>query len=394
MPTEQPLRLTYLADPNETHTRRWLGWFAAQGHHVELIGPSGTSLTSPLPDGIGYRALPAYGGHRIRPLGYLEARRAVRASIAETDPDVVHAHYLTGYGWLAWLSGFRPYVISVWGSDIFRTLPASRFARVLGGRALAGAAAVTADSRDLADGAIRAGARADRTSLVQFGVDTARFAPGARDADLRARLGIGPGRIVFAARTLIDFYRNDVVVDALPTLPDDVQLVFTARNADPGTRRRLEDRAASLGVRDRVTILDHVAHEDMAPLLRLSDVLVSIPETDGTPVTILEALAVGVPVVASDVPSVREWVGERAPGHLVPVGDVAATAAAIRASLSLAPEAAAALARAGRALVEAAADQDANMQAMEQQYRRLAARRPAARAAARRSAGATRDDRT
>ena len=49
------------------------------------------------------------------------------------DAEVLHVHYLTGYGFWAWLSGFRPYVITVWGSDVFRTLPTSRRHRLFGG---------------------------------------------------------------------------------------------------------------------------------------------------------------------------------------------------------------------------------------------------------------------
>ena len=75
------------------------------------------------------------------------------------------------------------------------------------------------------------------------------------------------------------------------------------------------------------------------------------PETDGTPVTILESLACGIPVVASDVPSVREWLDEFSPELLVPIADQDATTAAIRHVLDLPEADAAALRSAGRALV-------------------------------------------
>lgn len=371
------LRLAFLADPNETHTRRWVRWFADHGHRVHLVAPADMELESPLPDGVTLVRLPAYGGRRVRPLGYLEARRAMRRTLGPLDPDVLHVHYLTGYGWLAWLSGVRPYVVTVWGSDVFRTLPASRKARWLGRLALRGAATVTADSRDLALGAIAGGARPGRTRLIQFGVDAARFAPGPGDPLVRERLGLPPGRLVFSARTLIGFYRHDVALQALARLPADVVMLLSARHEDPATRASLEELIDELGLRARVRIVDTIAHEDMAAVVRLADVVLSIPETDGTPVTVLEALAAGRPVIATDVPSVREWLARVDPANLVPAGDVEATALAIGRVLAMPADDASRIAETGRRIVLAEADHDANMRAMEGIYRRLVAARPA-----------------
>ena len=367
------LRLVYLGDPNETHTRRWIGWFADRGHEVSLVVPGDMPLESPLQPEVNLVRLPAYGDRRIKPLGYWDGRQAVRSTVTKLRPDLLHVHYLTGYGWLAWESGIRPYAITVWGSDVFRTLPASRKARWLGRLSLRGAALVTADSHDLAEGAIAGGARRARTREVQFGVDLARFTPGDVDPALRGRLGLGPGRVVFSARTLLDFYRHDVVIRALAQLPDDVQLLLSARHEDPKVRASLEGLARELGVADRVRIVDTVAHADMPGVLRLAGVMVSVPETDGTPVTILEALATGTRVVASDVPSVREWLGGLNPASLVPVGNVDLTATALRRALELPTAEAARLAAAGRALVAATADYDANMRRVETDYLRLAA---------------------
>lgn len=376
-----PLRLVYLGDPNETHTRRWIGWFADHGHEVSLVVPADMPLESPLQPEIRLIRLPAFGGRRLRLLGYRDGRKAMRNTVGPLRPDVLHVHYLTGYGWLAWESGIRPYAVTVWGSDVFRTIPASRKARWLGRLALRAAALVTADSRDLAEGAIAAGARRDRTREIQFGVDMRRFTPAEPDPGLRARLGLGPGRVVFSARTLLRFYRHDVVLRALAQLPDDVQLLLSARHEDPKVRTDLEALAVELGVTDRVRIVDTVAHDDMPGALRLADVMVSVPETDGTPVTILETLAVGTRVVASDVPSVREWLDPLDPAALVPVGDVDATVTALRRALSLPGDEAAALSAAGRILVTARADYEANMRQVEADYYRLAAGEPPGRAA-------------
>ena len=297
----------------------------------------------------------------------------IRRALERVGADVLHVHYLTGYGFWAWLSGFRPYVITVWGSDVFRTLPTSRRHRLFGWLSLRGAAAVTADSVDLAEGAIAGGARRDRTTVVQFGVDTVRFSPAPPNEALRERIGVRTRRLVFSPRLMLPFYRHEDVIHAIAEMPADVGLLMSALHADRDYRASLVELARSVGIADRLVVLDEIPHAEMADHLRLADVVVSVPETDGTPVTILESLACGIPVVASDVPSVREWLAEFSPELLVPVADQAATTAAIRHVLDLPVDAAAALRAAGRALVVERGDHATHMLAVEATYRAVAA---------------------
>ena len=371
------LCLAYLGDPNELHTRRWLAFFASRGHRVHLLVRSDTDLESPLPEGIRIERLEPFDIRWFRPDAFLAARRAMARVLERIEADVLHAHYLTGYGFLARLSGFRPYVITVWGSDVFRTLPESRRARVYGRLALGGADLVTADSVDLAEGAIAGGAHRDRTEVVQFGVDTERFSPAPRNEELLARIGLATPRVVFSPRILMPWNRHEDVIRAVATMPPDVGLLFSALHADPEERRRLEALVDELGLRARTRFLEEIPHDQMADHLRLADVIVSVPETDGTPVTILEALACEVPVVASDVPSVTEWLADVSPELLVPIADQPATTAAIRRVLDMPPADRAALAASGRGMVVERADHRTHMLAVERRYRELAARRSA-----------------
>ena len=370
---DPPMRLAYLGDPNEVHTRRWLTFFVERGHAVHLLVRHDTVLESPLPPGIVLERMDPFEIRWYRPDAYLAARRAVRRVLERIGAQVLHVHYLTGYGFWAWLSGFRPYVVTVWGSDVFRTLPTSRRHRLYGWLSLRGAAAVTADSVDLAEGAIAGGARRERTTVVQFGVDTARFSPAPKDEALRARIGIRTPKLVFSPRIIFSWNRHEDVIRAVAELPADVGLALSALHADPDYLASLVELARTVGIADRLTVLDGIPHAEMADHLRLADVVVSVPETDGTPVTILESLACGVPVVASDVPSVREWLAEFSPELLVPIADQAATTAAIRHVLDLPEDQAAALRAAGRALVVERGDHATHMLGVEATYRALAA---------------------
>ncbi|MFI5259769.1 MAG: glycosyltransferase [Candidatus Limnocylindrales bacterium] len=374
-PDAPPLRLAYLGDPNSIHVRRWAAWFADHGHVTSLLEPEGLEVGPGLPGAIAVERFAPYYAGRFRPGGYVAERRSLREVVARLGPDVVHAHYLTEYGWHAWMSGFHPYGITVWGSDVTISLRKSRRTALYGRVSLRSADLVTGDSASLVEDVIRAGARRDRTHLVQFGVDTRRFAPGPDPEQLRARLGLAGRRVLFSPRLIRPLYRHGTAVEALAGLSDDYVLLMGRYQVDETELAAVLARAESLGVAARVVVVPSIDHAEMPDFYRLAAAVLTIPNTDATPVTLLEALACERPVVATDLPSVREWLGDLDPDSLVPVDDVRATAAAIARIAARSPSEQAEIGKRGRVIVQGRASQDANMAAVEAIYRDLAARR-------------------
>ena len=158
-------------------------------------------------------------------------------------------------------------------------------------------------------------------------------------------------------------------------LPADVVACMTMHLAKEDELARVRSRAAELDVAHRVRIVPEQPESTLPDLYRLADVVVSLPVSDGGPTTVAEALASGRPVVATDLPSVREWLGELDPDALVPPDDPRATARAILRELERAPAERQALGERGRAAVEARASEQRNMDEMESLYRGLARRR-------------------
>lgn len=370
-----PLRLAFLGDPNSIHVRRWAGWFAEHGHATWLLEPEGLEVGPGLNPAIAVERFRAYYAGRFRPGGFAAERRSLREVIRRLRPDVVHAHYLTEYGWHAWISGFHPYGITVWGSDVTISLRQARRTALYGRVSLRSADLVTGDSASLVEDVIAAGARRDRTHLVQFGVDTRRFAPGPDSEELRARLGLTGRRVLFSPRLIRPLYRHGVAVEALAKLPDDYVLLMGRYQVDEAELAAVLARAESLGVAGRVVVVPAIDHAEMPDFYRLAAAVLTIPKTDATPVTLLEALACERPVVATDLPSVREWLGDFDPESLVPVDDVGATADAIKRIAALSPSEQAEIGKRGRSIVQERASQDSNMTAVEAIYRELAARR-------------------
>ena len=359
------MRLLFISNPNNIHTRRWVGWFARQGHEVGIIGD--TRLAEPWP-GVELFDLPARcAAPALRwPAWALWTRQIVR----QWRPDVLHAHRVSSAGWLAAASGFHPLVVTPWGTDLYQHPQRSRLARWLAGYTLRRADLVTADSEDLRQQAMRFGAAPERSHVVQWGVDTTIFQPGDAAA-WRQRLALGAGPVILSPRGVHPIYNLDSIVAALPAVRARfplATLVLRDYNTDGATKARLEAQIAELGLQEAVRWVGPLPrYEDAAGLYRLADVAVSVPSSDGTPVSVLEAMACGAPVVASDLPSLREWIRPGENGLLAPVRDVQALAQAII-SLLADPQRRADFGQRNLEIIRQRADHDLEMGKMEALY--------------------------
>lgn len=157
---------------------------------------------------------------------------------------------------------------------------------------------------------LRRTAKLEPEKLVEMpnGVDSELFSPGADRSGLRDRLGIDSEVIVVAFVATLDrahhFKRLDVAIDGLARLGDDRVHVVVAGGGDllDGFR----ERAAEAGVGDRVHFLGAVPHAELPDVLRASDLFLLTtepPESFG--IVLIEAMAAGLPVIATDYPGVR-----------------------------------------------------------------------------------------
>ncbi len=117
------MKILLLADINSSHTIRWAKALAQHNMDILVVGLAGLNHTEF--DGIenlsvrSLHQLIDYKHQALSKVKYLKALPVVKQCIREFRPNIVHAHYATSYGLLGALSGFHPFVISVWGSDVY-----------------------------------------------------------------------------------------------------------------------------------------------------------------------------------------------------------------------------------------------------------------------------------
>jgi L-malate glycosyltransferase len=379
------IKICFIGNPASPHVNRWAKHFANRGFDVvvltyiepalepgdnlpvRFLRPRGTAGYVPEPAQAkrvlagmpGLRRLTTWARFKLG--GFYKA-------LDEIDPDVVHGHYVSDYGFLAAAAGRRPLVVSVWGSDILVDPVQSRIVRMMVGWTLRQAALITYDAEVLAEAALRFGAKRSRLLRVVAGVDekyledlTGRFVPPAQRE-----------HIILSHRSLArSLFNVDKIIRAMPKVIAEVPGARLLIGHDGELRPSLERLASELGVGAATEFIGY-AHDrvELAARLGRAAVYVSIPSSDGTSVTLLEALAAGAYPVVSDLPANREWVSE-AYGGIVSGSNIDQLAEAIIKGLR---EASLRAAAAGhyREVVRQRGLWETNMAQLESVYRDLA----------------------
>jgi glycosyltransferase involved in cell wall biosynthesis len=190
-------------------------------------------------------------------------------------------------------------------------------------------AGVQVPCRSIRDALIRDGGfRPEKIHVVPYGVDTESIKPDEPEGRrVRAELGLSDEPLAAMVARLDAQKGHEVFLDALSEL-DRVHALIIGTGA---LANRLKARAEECGLCDRVRFLGHRA--DVPRLLQAADVLVLSSHDEGLPYVVLEAMAVGLPVVATRVGGLEEAVQDGRTGLLVPPGSATALAGALRSIL-------------------------------------------------------------
>lgn len=317
------MNICFLADAKAEHTRRWTRYFALKGHRVDLITWNSEVLGDYEPVQVHVLHKP-WGGadllSRSRNLLFILAE--TRKIIRQIQPDILHAHTAGAYAWLGMTTGFHPYVITPWGSDVLIDIEDSRLTRFMTVRALRSADLITCDAQHVKDKMIGLGVEAKRIQIVMFGVGPEYFVKQEVDkVALRRSFGLRDALIVVSSRTLTPVHDVATFVRAVPLAKDKHPTVRFVIVGDGPERRMIEGLAGELGVRDAIRFAGYVSEQEMMRWLQVADVYVSTSLSDaGLAASTAEAMACGLPVVITDNADNKCWVTDGEGGFLVPNG--------------------------------------------------------------------------
>jgi glycosyltransferase involved in cell wall biosynthesis len=319
------MKILYFSLDYTPHDHRFLAALAETEHEVYYLrlqrGPRQVE-DRPVPERI-QQVLWAGGQGpfcwRDLPRLTLDFRRLTR----KIRPELVHAGPIQTCAFIAALSGFHPLLTMSWGFDLMQDVERNRWWRWVTGYTLKHSDYFTSDAIVTRDKAVACGMNPEKTVVFPWGVDLQRFSPkhwprnGSRSFT------------VFCNRSWEPRYGVDVLARAFVRVAKsrpDVSLILLGGGSQAQTLRQIFEQA---GVSDRVSFPGQIPNHDLPRYYHMADLYISPSHVDGSSVSLMEAMACGLPCLVSDIPANKEWVQDGENGWLFPDGDEQALAGKI-----------------------------------------------------------------
>ena len=235
-------------------------------------------------------------------------------------PDIVHAGPVQGPAFLAAVAGFHPLVTMSWGSDLLLEARRNWQTRRVTHFTLSSTDVLVGDSKCIEEEARNFGYRGPYFQFP-WGVDLKHFMPTG-STNLRTKLGWQDKTVLLSMRSFEKLYDVKSIIQAFcisSELRQDMRLlVFGQGTQEPLLKKIVRE----YGVEDKVYFGGKVSLEELPDVYRSADLYISASHSDGSSVSLMEALACGLPVLVSDIPGNREWIVPGKNGWLFKTGNV------------------------------------------------------------------------
>lgn len=255
-------------------------------------------------------------------LKYPLSVRKVKKIVEKIKPDLINAHFVPNYGLIGALSGQRPLVVSTWGSDILISPKKSFLHRLRVKYVLNKADLITTDAKVLTQAILNLGINETKVIESPMGIDKnlisgyekRRFDPSCPKERKKF--------VILSNRRLEPVYDVITLIKAVPMVikqaPKRVKFVIVGEGSE---RNRLIQLVKDLKVEEYVEFKGELSRKDLIDCYEDSDIYISTSLSDSTSVSLLEAMALGLIPIVTDIPGNREWIEDKKSGFLFPISD-------------------------------------------------------------------------
>ena len=318
------MRILYFSRDYTTHDHRFLTALAKTGHQIyflQLERRGHVLEDRPLPSEV--EAVSWAGG--LSPATLRDGPRLLRGLrqvLHRIQPDLVQAGPLQRSAFLVALTGFQPLVSMSWGYDLIHDARRNTLWRWATRYTLQHSRVMVGDCNTIRQLAISYGMPDERIITFPWGVDLQRFTPLPNPTERQTFT-------LLSTRGWEPIYGVDVIarafVQAARQRPE-LRLVMLGNGSQAALLRQLFQQGSVL---DRVFFPGRISQADLPRCYRSADLYISASHSDGTSISLLEALASGLPALVSDIPGNREWVKPEQNGWWFKDGNADALAQAI-----------------------------------------------------------------
>lgn len=312
--------LLFIADGRSIHTQRWAEYFAERGHEVHLItyDPMDRSIPGVTEYVLTSRTKNLY-------LSFLPRHIAIKRLVNQIRPDIIHAHFIAKYGFHLPDLKFHPSIVSAWGDDILILPKKSRLIAYYTKKVLNSVDLIYAVSHNIGDHIVHDFSIPDhKVRYFPFGIDTDLFSPSPG-----AYPGSSPTIEVFSNRGFFPVYDNATLVRGFALAYEKNPALRLTLKGEGPLEQEVRDLVQSLNISDVVTFTKKTAYSDVPNDYRRAHIFITTSISDGTPVSLLEAMASSLPCIATTIGGIPEWIEDKKTGLLIPPGSSDAVAQAL-----------------------------------------------------------------
>ena len=309
------MRVLYFTNGQSPHDLRFTRALAQTQHEIYVLCMEGITSGWPV-NVIQVPWKPGDNGHR----GLLRQVIKLKKVIRVFKPDIIHAGPIQGPAFRAVLGGFHPLVTMSWGFDLLRNSDYNWLWRKVTGYVLRRTDVLVGDCEAIFNKAAEFGFPPDRYKKFPWGVDLNHFIPR-KTATLRRNLGWLENTVLLCNRSMEPQYGVDIAVKGFIGAykeNSNLRLLLFGRGSQEKIIRGL---IHSAGLDEAVHFGEFADLAALPDIYNSSDLYLTASHTDGSSVSLMEALACGLPVIVSDIPSNKEWVCHGREGWIFPDGD-------------------------------------------------------------------------
>ena len=309
------MKIIFLGEAGSIHTIRWVNSLSEKGIEVILVSLKGNFDNV---EKISKKVKTIYLPFGTK-LGYYLNIFALKRIISKEKPDLINAHYASGYGTLGRLSGFNKKLLNVWGSDVYDFPNESKVKKRIIEKNLKNYTAIASTSYCMAEETKKyLENKSKEIFITPFGVDIEKFKNlNTEKRENEITIGI--------VKTLTEKYGIEYLIKAIKELENilDIENYKKIRLLIYGKgelKNKLEDLTKELQIEDKVIFKGYISNEDVPNALNDMDIFVvpSILNSESFGVVAVEAMACEVPVIVSDVDGLKEVVVNNETGFVVP----------------------------------------------------------------------------
>ena len=310
------MKILILSDANSIHTYRWAKSLKDKGFNIAIFSLfEDENLFSPTYKSLGINVTASnvnrfifYKYRRnITKLFYFFSLRKLKKSINKFNPQIIHAHYLTSYGILAKLSGFKPYCISIWGDDVFLTTKNFIFKNLLLS-CLKNAKELFSTSHAINE--LVQNHYGLSTTIIPFGVDTNFFKPLNKQKIKPVIIGL--------IKSIEPHNGIEFLIDAFNILIKKKISNIKLNIVGTGSlENKLKKMVKAYKLENEVNFFGHVSHHKILSHYQKLSIFVCPSLRESFGVSVIEASSAAVPVIANKVSGLKEVVQNGETGFLL-----------------------------------------------------------------------------